>query len=223
MKDTIIRRKIWGRRQARPIKGIQKDLMSTLLPHVRLTVTPDQKAFNLSKITWLEIGFGGGEHLATQAQRHPDCEFIGCEPFVNGVASLLQHIDEKALTNCRIVMDDARLFMETLPDHSVDYICVLFPDPWPKKRHHKRRIVNDETVKEFARLLKPGGELRLATDIEHYADWMQKAMATCPAFKIDLQGRASIHERPNDWPVTRYEQKGLEAGRPSAYMIYTKN
>lgn len=222
MQDNKHHRKIWGRRQARPLKEYQKDLMETLLPQVRLTVTPGEQIKAVPESTWLEIGFGGGEHLATQAEQQTSVHFIGCEPFVNGVASLMNHLSEKELQNCQVVMDDARLLLDALPDESLSCICVLFPDPWPKKRHHKRRIVNTDTVAQFARVLKPGGQLRLATDIEEYAQWMQKAVATSPLFQLDLKGRSSIHERPFDWPVTRYEQKGVEAGRQSAYMVYIR-
>lgn len=225
MNDTEYRRKIWGRRQARPLKTYHKDLMTTLLPQIRLTLEAGKKIENVPPETWLEIGFGGGEHLAAQAASHPNAHFIGCEPFINGVASLLNHVSENNLQNCQIAIDDARLLLEALPDQSLSCICVLFPDPWPKKRHHKRRIVNDQTVAAFARVLKPGGQLRLATDIEEYAIWMQRAVATCPAFQLNLGERTSIHERPTpqEWPITRYEQKGMKAGRQSAYMVYTRD
>ena len=120
---------------------------------------------------WLEIGFGGGEHLAEQAGRHPDTLMIGCEPFLNGVASALRHIDERGLTNVRIHADDARDVLTALPDGSLDRVMILFPDPWHKARHNKRRLLQDETAAEIARVLKPGGRLRFVTDWLDYADW----------------------------------------------------
>ncbi len=125
---------------------------------------------------WLEIGFGGGEHLAEQAAAHPDRGLIGCEPYISGVARLLALAEAQGLTNLRIVVDDARLLLEALPDGCLERIFVLFPDPWPKARHHKRRIVNPATAAQFARLLQPGGELRLATDDMSYARAMLLAL-----------------------------------------------
>ena len=145
---------------------------------------------------------------------------MGCEPFINGVASLLVHIQEQSLKNIRIVKDDARLLLARLPDQSVGRIYVLFPDPWPKARHHKRRIIQNESVNDFTRLLKPGGLLDMATDVAEYAQWVQTIMADHPAFEVTLENRKDIYERPQDWPVTRYEQKGIVQGRAPAYLIY---
>jgi tRNA (guanine-N7-)-methyltransferase len=172
---------------------------------------------------WIEIGFGGGEHLAAQALLYPTVGFIGCEPFVNGVASLMTHIQTQSLKNIRVVKDDARLLLARLPDQSVGRIFVLFPDPWPKKRHNKRRIIQDETASAFARILKPGGLLRMATDDVAYGDWMQSVMAQRPEFGLSLEGRASITERPQDWPLTRYEQKGTAQGRTPVYLTYVRH
>jgi tRNA (guanine-N7-)-methyltransferase len=216
-------RKIWGRRQARPLKARQKRLLEELFPQVQISLAQDVHLSPEPFAThWLEIGFGGGEHLAYQAERNPQIGIIGCEPFVNGVASLLGYIEEQQLHNVRIVQDDARLLLEKLPDHSLEKIFVLFPDPWPKKRHQKRRIVNEETVQQFYRLLKPEGWLILATDIEDYAQGMQEAVEHQPGFVLKLEQRTSIHQRPSDWHVTRYEQKGLDHGRHCTYLTYQK-
>jgi len=171
---------------------------------------------------WVESGFGSGEHLAAQAALHPTVGFVGCEPFMNGVASLVTHIQEQSLKNIRIVKDDARLLLARLPDQSIGRIFVLFPDPWPKNGHHKRRIIQDSTVAMFVRILKPGGLLQMATDDAAYARWMETIMAQCPEFKLDLGKRASVMERPQDWPPTRYEQKALAQGRMPAYLAYRK-
>lgn len=215
-------RKIWGRRQARSLKTHQKDLLENLLPQICLSVDSPLDLKALGERLWLEIGFGGGEHIAFQARHNPDVTIIGVEPFVNGVASLLGHMDDHQLKNIRIVQDDARLLLQALPDACLEKIFVLFPDPWPKKRHNKRRIVNDETVKEFVRLLKPQGALIMATDIEEYALWMQEAVASQPSLMLQLGERSSIHERPQGWSITRYEQKGCNVGRRCTYLTYIK-
>ena len=138
---------------------------------------------------WLEIGFGGGEHLAAQAAAHPDRGLIGCEPFITGVARLLALAEAQGSTNIRIAVEDARLLLEALPDGCLERIFVLFPDPWPKTRHHKRRIVNPATARQFARLLRPGGELRLATDDMAYARAMLLAL-------LPVSGLGWLAERP---------------------------
>jgi tRNA (guanine-N7-)-methyltransferase len=165
--------------------------------------------------TVLEIGFGGGEHLAAQAIRHPETNFIGCEPFINGIANLLDHIDRQKLANIRIFPDDARKLLEALPDTCLDRCFILYPDPWPKTRHAERRIINPTTLDLLARTLKPGAELRLATDVEPLANWMRQQIKAHPAFTI-------IHDSatpPTDWIATRYEQKGIKANRTPRYLI----
>ncbi len=221
-------RYIWGRRQSRPLKESQRQVLADLWPKVSLEL-PEQSMINpLDLFTppltdlWVEIGFGGGEHLAAQATLHPQIGFVGCEPFVNGVASLMVQIQEQSLKNIRIVKDDARLLLARLPDQSVGRIFVLFPDPWPKKRHNKRRIIQDESVTVFARILKQEGLLQMATDDADYAEWMQSIMVQHDEFELVLEGRASIYDRPQDWPATRYEQKGIAQGRAPVYLVYKK-
>ena len=165
---------------------------------------------------WLEIGFGAGEHLAAQAAAHPDIGFIGAEPFENGVAALLARVQAEALANVRVFADDARQLMARLPDASVGRLFVLFPDPWPKARHHKRRMVGPATLPEFARILKDGGELRFASDDADYVAWVLEHAAREPAFR--LQSR----ERGSDWPDTRYQAKAVAAGRACAFLRFTR-
>lgn len=219
-------RHLWGRRQARPLKDNQRQALNNLWPEISLSL-PAETLIDVKVLfpmppqdLWLEIGFGGGEHLAAQAALHPKIGFIGCEPFVNGVASLTLHIQEHSLKNIRIVQDDARLLLARLPDQSVGRIFVLFPDPWPKKRHHKRRIIQEATIDAFSRILKPHGYLYMATDHEEYGEWMQDVMTRHPHFKPTLEGRKSVKDRPLDWPPTRYEQKGLAQGRGAVYLLY---
>lgn len=219
-------RKVWGRRQSRPLKESQHQAMAKLWPEVSLEL-PEHSMINPHDLftpsltdVWVEIGFGGGEHLAAQAALHPDIGFVGCEPFVNGVASLIMKIQHQALRNIRIVKDDARLLLARLPDKSVGCFFVLFPDPWPKKRHNKRRIIQNDSVDLFARILKPGGFLKMATDDALYATWMQDIMLQHPEFELVLEGRTSVYERPQNWPPTRYEQKGIDQGRSPVYLVY---
>jgi tRNA (guanine-N7-)-methyltransferase len=228
MIDTTLpqQRYIWGRRQSRPLKENQRQALDHLWPDVSLEL-PEQSKINLSDLFkapltdfWLEIGFGGGEHLAAQAALHPDIGFVGCEPFINGVASLVLQIQEQSLRNIRVVKDDARLLLARIPDRSVGRIFVLFPDPWPKQRHHKRRIIQDATVTTFGRILKQDGHLLMATDDAPYARWMQDIMAERREFELVLDGRETVYERPKDWPVTRYEQKGIAQGRSPVYLVY---
>jgi tRNA (guanine-N7-)-methyltransferase len=203
-------------------------LLAERLPEVELvvpeagridaaTLFPDQHRI------WLEIGFGGGEHLAAQASAHPDCGLIGCEPYITGVARLLAVAEARGLTNLRIVADDARLLLDALPDGCLERIFVLFPDPWPKTRHHKRRIVNPATAAQFARLLVPGGELRLATDDMDYARAMLLALLPVPQLTWLARAPADWRVPPPDWTPTRYQEKAREAGRPCVYLRFERN
>ena len=157
----------------------------------------------------LEIGFGGGEHLAAQAAAHPHQRYIGAEPFLNGVASCLRHIEESGAQNVRLHLGDAREVIERLPDASIDLCFILFPDPWPKKRHWKRRLIQRDFLDELARVLKPGAEVRFATDWQHYAAWTLEVFHAHPCFTWTAE-RAGDWRQP--WPEhvpTRYEQKKL--------------
>lgn len=168
----------------------------------------------------LEVGFGGGEHLAEQARRHQDTGFIGCEPFENGVAKLLTQVQASGLRNVRVVPDDARDILVRLPDASLSFVFVLFPDPWPKLRHHKRRFIQTRTLDQIHRLLKPGGELRIATDHTDYGQWaLMHLMRDC-RFEWAATRAADWRVRPDDWVATRYEQKALKAGRSCIYLRF---
>jgi len=204
----------FGRIKSRAIKPRQAALFDTLLPSIAL---PDPKAGPIdpaalmpgATAVWLEIGFGGGEHLAEQAARHPDTLMIGCEPFLNGVGSALRHIDERGLKNVRLHADDARDVMTALPDASLDRVMILFPDPWHKARHNKRRLVQDETAAEIARLLKPGGRLRFVTDWKDYADWALERFERTPGLVWQAEAADDWRTAPADHVVTRYEEKKL--------------
>lgn len=204
----------FGRIKSRAIKPRQAALFDTLLPGIAL---PDPKAGPIdpaalmpgAAAVWLEIGFGGGEHLAEQAARHPDTLMIGCEPFLNGVGSALRHIDERGLKNVRLHADDARDVMAALPDASLDRIMILFPDPWHKARHNKRRLVQDETAAEIARLLKPGGVVRFVTDWADYAEWALERFAGAPSLERVASPADDWTTPWEDHVITRYEEKRL--------------
>ena len=157
----------------------------------------------------LEIGFGGGEHLAAQAPAHPDWRFIGAEPFLNGVGSCLRHIEESGVTNVRLHHGDARELLARLPDASLDRVYILFPDPWPKTRHWKRRLIQPDFIADLARLLKPGGDVRFATDWRHYAAWTLELFTHDPRFTWTAERAADWREPWAGHVATRYEQKRL--------------
>ena len=170
----------------------------------------------------MEIGFGGGEHLCEWAKRAPDEGFIGAEHFINGIAKMLTHIEEERLSNIRLFTGDARKLIEALKDQSLDRIFILFPDPWPKKRHHKRRIVQDATLHEIARVLKAGGTLRIASDIPGYIDWTLECMSRRAEFLRAAESLEHPEERPAGWPETRYERKAIREGRRPVYLDYRR-
>jgi tRNA (guanine-N7-)-methyltransferase len=169
--------------------------------------------------TWLEIGFGGGEHLAHQASLHGNIHFIGAEFFVNGVAKLLALIEEKQLANVRIYDGDARNLLEVLPDASLTRVYLLYPDPWPKARHKKRRFVSPENLSHIHRLLKSGGFFIFASDIPDYISWTQELMAERGGFELCEH---EINRPPEGWVGTRYEAKAKAEGRTPAYLRYRR-
>lgn len=209
------------------MKPAQRRLLASALDEVRIDLEGRDRLepaelFPPATPLWLEIGFGGGEHLVEMAARHPETGFIGCEPFLTGVAKVLGARAERGLDNIRIVVDDARVLLDLLPARSLQRIYVLFPDPWPKTRHHKRRIVNPATVAAFARVLQSGGELRLASDDMAYASVMLETVLREPGF-IWLAERARDWRcRPPDQIATRYEMKAARAGRPSRYLCFRR-
>jgi tRNA (guanine-N7-)-methyltransferase len=215
-------RTLYGRRRGKKLRDGQQSLLDTLLPRLTLGVPPEPAKIDLAQAfggtlppdgVWLEVGFGAGEHLVWQAKEHPGVGLIGCEPYINGVAKCLAHIEREGLENIRLFTDDARLVMNALPDQSLSRAFVLFPDPWPKSRHHKRRFVARDNLDILARLLKPGAELRLATDDPSYLPWMVEHACTHPAFEWLAERPADWRGRPADWPPTRYETKRI-AGVP---------
>jgi tRNA (guanine-N7-)-methyltransferase len=198
--------------------------MADLLPELQLDV-PDSGALDPRQIFkpcpdefWLEIGFGAGEHLAAQAAAHPEVGFLGAEVFENGVVKLLAAVRRRALRNVRVLVDDARLLLAALPERSLGRVFILFPDPWPKQRHHKRRMVSRATLDALARLMTDGAELRLATDDVGYLRWMLELAPVHPDFEWRARGPQDWQLRPDDWPATRYERKAIVAGRQPYFL-----
>jgi tRNA (guanine-N7-)-methyltransferase len=208
----------YGRRRGRRPSARQAELLARLLP--RVAVSLDQPApARLADLfdapvedVWLEVGFGGGEHLLWQARHHPSVGIIGCEPFRDGIIKVLAAIDAEGLGNLRLYADDVRPLFAWLPQASVARAFVLFPDPWPKKRHHKRRLLTTATFALFAHILRPAGEVRIATDHAAYAAAILEALHHQGDF-ADLSGLTREAQRPDDWPATRYEEKARRAGR----------
>ena len=159
--------------------------------------------------TWLELGFGGGEHLAAQAAAHPEVLALGAEPFVNGVASALRHVQDRGLSNVRIHPGDGRELLSALPEAAIARVFVLFPDPWPKSRHHKRRLINAETVAALARVMAPGAILRFATDWADYLGWTLERFAASPHFVWTAEQADDWRKPAPDHVSTRYEEKRL--------------
>jgi tRNA (guanine-N7-)-methyltransferase len=222
-----LRRFVYGRRRSHRLRPGRQRLLTERLPDVELALPESGRIdpntlYDDRRPLWLEIGFGGGEHLAAQAAANPDRGLIGCEPFISGVARLLALAEAQALENLRVVIEDARLLLEALPDGCVERIFVLFPDPWPKARHHKRRIVNPATAAQFARLLLPGGELRLATDDMSYARAMLLSLLPVGDLEWLAECPTDWRTRPPDWPATRYESKGREAGRRCVFLRFRR-
>ncbi|WOI53344.1 tRNA (guanine(46)-N(7))-methyltransferase TrmB [Parvularcula sp. LCG005] len=219
--------RVYGRRQDKPLRTRHSNLMSDLLPQV--AVTPDTVKSIVAAHqgdVWLEVGFGGGEHLAWHAAQNPDVLMIGAEPFINGVAKLLALIDEYDLKNVRVCHGDVRPLMAAIPDRRLSRMFVLHPDPWPKSRHFKRRMISAPFLAHAARLLQTGSELRVASDIPDYVRWTLMRVQIHNRWNKDFQWtanrKADWTNRPEDWPQTRYEKKAIREGRPPAYLKFAR-
>ena len=217
------RRRLYGRRKGPRLSAHQQSLIDTLLPELALDLREgaDPRTYfpNAEKV-WLEVGFGGGEHLLMQAQAHPNVGLIGAEPYESGVAKLLSKLESAPGSNLRIYMDDARDIIDALPGASIARVFILFPDPWPKTRHYKRRFVQMDILDEVARVLEGGGELRFASDDAHYLNWTLERLCAHPAFEWTANRAADWKVRPADQPQTRYEAKALHG--PPAYLCFRR-
>lgn len=227
-KHLQLDRGFFGRRSGKPLTIRQVELMGGLLDDLAIDITeppPDnlKTIFSIDvHAVWLESGFGGGEHLVHRAIENPDIGFIGIEPFRNGMAKALQEIEKAKLKNIRLYNEEAGPFLDWLPDKALDGFYLLYPDPWPKKRHFKRRFVNRRNLDRIARVLKAGSEFRFASDIDSYVEWTLEHCADHPDFNW-LNGAQTNSRKPwMNWPGTRYEEKALREARVPRYLTFRR-
>ena len=228
MESSQQKRAFFGRRKGHPLKPQQAALFDTLLPRLALdldTPAPADLATlfpNSVEAVRIEIGFGGAEHMIAEAERAPHTGFIGSDPFVNAMAKALAGIDARGLANIRLHFGDAIFLIEWLPAGSIARVDLIYPDPWPKRRHWKRRFVQDATLAEIARVLRPGGEFRFVTDWPDYAAWTLKHLARARDFEWTAE-RADDWRQPwPDFTGTHYEAKAKREGRAPCYLIFRR-
>jgi tRNA (guanine-N7-)-methyltransferase len=218
---------LYGRRKGKTLRPRQAGLVETLLPRLRLDLsrpiaTPFDQFPRRPGELWLEIGFGGGERLAADALSHPQRGFFGCEPFINGVAKLLVEIEHFGLENIRLHPGDAGDLIDRLPENCLSGVYLLYPDPWPKRRHKERRFVSDAMLARLARVMRPGAELRFATDIDDYAAWTLARVLRSPDFLWPALSFRDWTTPWAGWVQTRYEAKALREGRQPAYLTFIR-
>lgn len=224
-------RKLYGRKKGRPMGPERTKALEALLPLLGIppekltedhTLAPSDLFAAPYSAYVLEIGFGDGEHVAAMMKENPDTGYLGAEPFINGVAGLIKHVKDMDDKNVRILNDDGMKVAKSLAPASLSEIYVLNPDPWPKKRHHNRRIVNPDNLDVFANILKPGGKLILSTDVPDLADWMITHTFNHPAFTWDAKSAGDFWTRPKGWHITRYEVKGANHAKRMCYLLFTR-
>jgi tRNA (guanine-N7-)-methyltransferase len=220
--------RFYGRRRGKALRPKALELLETKLPDLTISIdqAPTLKPLDISSLfshnpkeIWLEIGFGAGEHLAWQAFHHSHVGLIGCEVFRNGIASLLQYLDKQTINNVRIYPEDARLLFPNIPESTITKIFILFPDPWPKKRHKNRRFIHPDNLTNLSRIMKKGGELRIATDDPTYQKWLLEQMSAQQDF-VNITVDHLV--KPEQWPETRYEEKARKASRIPHFYVYRK-
>ena len=217
--------RFYGRRKGRPLSQNLQTLLAENLPQLRFdpAKSPQRQFTNAPRDMFLEIGFGGGEHLAGLAAARPESGFIGAEPFINGVATLLRHIAERGLENVLIWDDDVRLILQGLPDACLAGAYVMFPDPWPKRRHAARRIINPPMLDHLARIIRPQGRLVLASDDPTAKRWLLAEATSHHAFSWTARRPEDWRKRPDDIPETRYMKKAYAEGRVPSWFCFTRN
>lgn len=225
--QAMRRVKTFGRRRGKTLRKGQRIALQEVLPAIAIhqdELLPSS-AMDLSGFDGevrVEIGFGGGEHLLHAAEAEPNVTFIGCEPFINGVGKLVAAIGEKNLRNIRLYTDDAMDVLRALPESSIGKVYVLYPDPWPKPRQRKRRFINEASLRQIARVLKSGGELRFATDIDDYCAWTLARVLAMGAFHWRAEDASGWLTPWPNWSGTRYESKARREGRSSAYLTFDR-
>lgn len=215
----------FGRKRGRKISAHQQLLLRDVLPRVAIDLScpaPPGLGFGAVREIWLEIGFGGAEHMIAQARANPNVGIIGCEPFEEGVVKALAAIETQGLANVRLHADDARPLLRWLPTASLARVFILFPDPWPKARHKKRRLFSEPVLAELARVVRPGGELRFATDWGDYARHALYAVAREKSFSWLAASAVDWRHRPPDWPQTRYETKAIAEDRRRYFFRFIR-
>ncbi len=218
-------RRLYGRSRGKALRAGQERLLAEALP--LFSIAPEALAAGRGfaaplREVWLEIGFGAGEHLIEQAKANPDVEVVGCEPFLNGVVATLAGIKREQLSNVRLRRGDAQSLIEAAPDAFFSRVFMLYPDPWPKRRHHKRRVVAVGMIEAMARVMRSGAELRFATDIDDYAGWTLTRFLASPHFRWAAT-RSDDWRRPwPQWRPTRYEAKARSEGRGSVYLTFVR-
>jgi tRNA (guanine-N7-)-methyltransferase len=224
--ENAYSRRHYGRRKGPALSPHQAGLLQDLLPKLALAPERGREARSYFgepvEDVWLEVGFGGGEHLLWQAEHHPGVGLIGCEPYVSGIAKLLSKMAANQLPNIRLYPEDARDVIAALPNASLGQVFVLHPDPWPKTRHHKRRFIQMEMLDELARVMKPGAELRFATDDAGYLTFALERLMAHPSFRWVAETAEDWRVRPEDWPQTRYEAKAIKQGRVCTYLRFLR-
>ncbi|MDH3239141.1 MAG: tRNA (guanosine(46)-N7)-methyltransferase TrmB [Alphaproteobacteria bacterium] len=241
------RRILYGRRKGRPLRPARQALVDGLLRRIRVPLPGRNQGGAVGKAglldprelfagpqpfdagpagpfreVWLEVGFGAGEHLAAQAEANPEIAFIGCEPFLNGVAAALARIDRGKLNNVRIYDDDARVLLDHLAPGSLGRVFILFPDPWPKTRHARRRFLSAETLDTFARVMARDAELRFATDDPVCLRWALSVLIRHPEFAWRARSPADWRHRPADQPPSRYEEKARAKGATPVFLVFAR-
>lgn len=225
MGDPTTLRRLYGRRSGHKLRSGQAALLDALLPAIAVPAdgpVTSERLFGDSRPLHFEIGFGSGEHLAYRADLLPDHGFIGAEPFLNGVVAALAHVRDQRLANVRVHMGDALDVLERVPDGALTLVYLLHPDPWPKARHAKRRMVNEGPLDLIAAKLRPGGELRLGTDDPTYCRWSMMVMNRRRDFEWLAESAKDFLDRPSGWPETRYEAKARRQGREVWYFRYRR-
>jgi len=216
----------FGRAKGKPLSLAQTALMDKEFPKVDFGRAVKAGENPLADIegnkVWLEIGFGGAEHLIWQAEHNQDVTLLGVEPFLNGVAKAVRGIVDRDLKNIRLHRGDARDVMKLLPDKSLERVFVLFPDPWHKTRHNKRRIINEDFIADLHRVIRPGGTFRFGSDIIHYVDWTLTRLKRYGGFDWSATSQEQWRVRPDDWPSTRYLEKAIREGRSGHFFEFTR-
>ncbi len=210
----------FGRAKGRPLSPAQSALMEAHFPRLSWDVQNGFKSLN--KPLWLEVGFGGAEHLIHQAKNNPDVHILGAEPFLNGVCKAVSQAVDAGLDNLSLHHGDVRDVLSALPTASLERVFVLFPDPWRKTRHHKRRLINEAFLADIHRVLKPGHEFRFASDIIHYVDWTITRVHNHGGFDWPAQNQNDWRTPPKDWCNTRYEAKAKREGRECHYFKFVR-